>query len=106
MGTGEIYTLLLLFFLILLIAPGRLTSAQKCPDERHVVVCYYASWGVYRPGNGTFKIEFIDPKLCTHVIYSFAGLNLDGLIDSLDSYNDITQGPYVCGVECVTNGDN
>lgn len=57
-----------------------------------MVVCYYASWGIYRPGNGTFKMKFIDPKLCTHVIYSFAGLNLNGEIDSLDFSNDITAG--------------
>ncbi|XP_063595451.1 probable chitinase 2 [Penaeus indicus] len=39
------------------------------------VVCYLASWAVYRPGMGTFNIEDVDPSLCTTLIYSFAGLN-------------------------------
>lgn len=77
--------------IIAFIQPG-LISCEDCPAERNVVACYYASWGIYRPGNGTFKIEYIDPKLCTHLIYSFAGLNLDGMIDSLDYSNDVTQG--------------
>lgn len=77
--------------IIAFIQPG-LISGEDCPAERNVVACYYASWGIYRPGNGTFKIEYIDPKLCTHLIYSFVGLNLNGMIDSLDYSNDVTQG--------------
>lgn len=77
--------------LLLLIIPGIIT-ADNCPPEKHVVACYYASWSIYRPDNGTYKIDYINPKLCTHLIYSFAGLNLKGDIDSLDFYNDVTMG--------------
>lgn len=83
-----------LFFaisLLVFIFPG-IISAENCPTEKHVVACYYASWSIYRPDNGTYKIDFINPKLCTHLIYSFAGLNLNGAIDSLDYYNDVTLG--------------
>lgn len=38
-------------------------------------MCYVGTWAVYRPNRGSFSIEHIDPTLCTHLIYSFAGLN-------------------------------
>ncbi|KAK4337090.1 hypothetical protein RND71_044191 [Anisodus tanguticus] len=38
------------------------------------VVCYYTNWSRKRPGAGKFEIKDIDPMLCTHVIYAFAGL--------------------------------
>ena len=28
------------------------------------LVCYYGSWAVYRPENGKFPVENIDPFLC------------------------------------------
>lgn len=40
------------------------------------MVCYVGTWAVYRPGRGSFTIENIDPTLCTHLIYSFVGLNV------------------------------
>ena len=63
-----------------------------------VVACYIASWAAYRPMNGkiqsekflfnchltfksfssnigSFTANDIDPQLCTHIIYTFAGLN-------------------------------
>lgn len=67
------------------------------------MVCYYGSWAVvrkknknsnyteiqdqvsidklyflklqYRPGNGKFDVEHIDPQICTHLIYGFVGLS-------------------------------
>ncbi len=36
------------------------------------VMCYYTNWSGYRPGDGQFSIQDIDPNLCTHIIYSFA----------------------------------
>lgn len=45
------------------------------PKHNKVVVCYVGTWAVYRPDRGSFAIEHIDPSLCTHLIYSFAGLN-------------------------------
>lgn len=58
------------------------------------VVCYHGSWSVYRPGNGKFKIEYIDPNLCTHGIYSFVGLAWDNSFQILDSWNEIDMGKY------------
>ncbi|GAB6027330.1 Chitinase 2 [Chamberlinius hualienensis] len=54
------------------------------------VVCYYGSWAVYRPDLGKFDVEDIDPYICTHVIYAFAGLNPStDEIQSLDPFNDL-----------------
>lgn len=53
------------------------------------MVCYYGSWAVYRPEKGKFPVENIDPFLCTHVIYTFAGLGYDNKIRSLDPWNDL-----------------
>ena len=55
------------------------------------VVCYYASWAVYRPGNGRMEISDIDPTLCTHLIYSFVGIIRDG-IKINDPWADLPDG--------------
>ncbi|KAJ3649613.1 hypothetical protein Zmor_021345 [Zophobas morio] len=56
------------------------------------VICYYASWGAQRPGNGKFVPEDIDVNLCTHINYAFVGLDSDSRIIVLDEENDINQG--------------
>lgn len=39
---------------------------------------------MYRNESGAFMAKDIDPELCTHLIYTFAGLDLYGGIVSLD----------------------
>ena len=53
------------------------------------MVCYYGSWSTFRWGNGKFDVENIDPFVCSHLIYTFAGLGSNGTIISLDPYNDL-----------------
>lgn len=56
------------------------------------MVCYLGSWAVYRTGRGSFTIEHLDPNLCTHLIYSFAGLNIkEDSLRSLDPWQDLTE---------------
>ncbi|XP_076042470.1 putative chitinase 2 [Oratosquilla oratoria] len=53
-----------------------------------VMVCYFGSWAVYRPGKGKFDVEDIPPALCTHIIYAFAGLR-NNQIKPLDPWNEL-----------------
>ena len=69
-----------------------LTSWSSCADvnsHNKVVVCNVFGQSAYRLGNGEFLDEDIDPMLCTHIIYAFAGLdNVTHTIQSLDSFLD------------------
>lgn len=42
-------------------------------------MCYYTNWAGYRSGDGKFSVDDIDPNLCTHLIYSFAKVQGNGL---------------------------
>ncbi|XP_017798525.1 PREDICTED: probable chitinase 2 [Habropoda laboriosa] len=66
------------------------TLALLRSKHNKIVTCYVASWAVYRPNNGKFGIDNIRPELCTHLIYTFAGLNdTTWTIRSLDPDLDI-----------------
>uniref|UniRef100_A0A7G3AFM1 Putative chitotriosidase-1-signalp detected n=1 Tax=Lutzomyia longipalpis TaxID=7200 RepID=A0A7G3AFM1_LUTLO len=84
----------ILAVLAIFVGFSHFSLADNCPVEKNVVVCYYSSWAVYRKAPATFRMEFINPKYCTHLVYTFAGLNLDGVMDTLDYHNDITNGGY------------
>ena len=57
------------------------------------IVCYYGAWSVYRKEPFNFGVGDIDPTACTHLIYSFAGLDATELtIKSLDEEEDIVKG--------------
>ena len=65
------------------------SSCADVNSHNKVVVCYVAGWAWYRPGNGQFLVENIDPMLCTHIIYAFARLdNVTHSIQSLDPFLD------------------
>jgi len=65
----------LIALLILVTVIGYSTSFTIKPkDELKKLVCYFDGWAIYRPGNGQFDVRWIDPFLCTHVIYGIAGL--------------------------------
>ncbi|KAK9504293.1 hypothetical protein O3M35_010659 [Rhynocoris fuscipes] len=71
-----------------MITPNKVTSGRG----GKVVVCYVGTWAAYRPGRGTFTLEDIEPDLCTHIVYSFAGLNTSSwTITSLDPYMDLEE---------------
>ncbi|XP_044531898.1 acidic mammalian chitinase-like [Gracilinanus agilis] len=52
------------------------------------LTCYFTNWAQYRPGLGRFKPENIDPCLCTHLIYAFAGMRNNEI--STIEWNDVT----------------
>lgn len=51
------------------------------------LVCYFSNWSQYRPSNGRFTPENVDPFLCTHVIYVLATINLDNQLTTIE-WND------------------
>ncbi|KAK7501350.1 hypothetical protein BaRGS_00007475 [Batillaria attramentaria] len=59
-------------------------------------VCYYTNWSQYRPGNGSFSPEDIDPFMCTHILFAFATLHGNHLaaFDSADETRRGVKGMY------------
>ncbi|EAT33075.1 AAEL014667-PA, partial [Aedes aegypti] len=59
-------------------------------DHDRVVVCYISTWAVYRKGLASYSLDHFDPKLCTHAIYAFAGLDVEqNAMKSLDPWQDL-----------------
>ncbi|XP_078098322.1 acidic mammalian chitinase-like [Mustelus asterias] len=71
---------LLLGTVVVLLACLELGSAYR-------LVCYFTNWAQYRPGAGKFMPKNVDPCLCTHLIYAFAGMK-DNKITTIE-VNDV-----------------
>ncbi|XP_058860598.1 acidic mammalian chitinase-like isoform X1 [Acipenser ruthenus] len=41
----------------------------------YILSCYFTNWAQYRPGAGKYFPTNIDPCLCDHLIYAFAGMS-------------------------------
>uniref|UniRef100_A0A8C5DAS6 chitinase n=1 Tax=Gouania willdenowi TaxID=441366 RepID=A0A8C5DAS6_GOUWI len=58
---------------------GRLTIIAgifQQQDYRSIqMVCYFTNWSQYRPGEGKYTPQNVDPFLCTHLIYAFSIIN-------------------------------
>ncbi|CAL4096923.1 unnamed protein product [Meganyctiphanes norvegica] len=81
-----VFQMLLGVFLLNTVIGAPTDSSSTNPK----VVCYYGSWSVYRNGIGKFDVENIDVNLCTHIIYTFAGLDEStSMIKVLDPWNDL-----------------
>ncbi|KAK9504291.1 hypothetical protein O3M35_010658 [Rhynocoris fuscipes] len=63
-------------------------------ENKKTVLCYVATWAVYRRSQGKFTIGDIDVNLCTHLVYSFFGINeTSSSIMSRDPWGDyLTNG--------------
>ncbi|XP_058054145.1 acidic mammalian chitinase [Anopheles bellator] len=75
--------------LVWLVAVAQSGESEQQLDAGKKVVCYVGTWAVYRPGNGRFDIEHIDPTLCTHLMYGFFGINEDATVRLIDPYLDL-----------------
>lgn len=68
----------------------RLEKLELAEESTPRVVCYLTSWAMYRKGEGKFVPEHLDSRLCTDVVYAFAGLNPETLqVHSFDPWADI-----------------
>ncbi|XP_065348578.1 chitinase-3-like protein 1 [Cloeon dipterum] len=78
----------LALFSLLLLAFSSPIQAQK------KIVCYVSSWSIYRPGDGFFNSSFVDPNICTHLIYAFISAHPNGSIMIRDPNADIRLGGF------------
>lgn len=54
------------------------------------IVCYHGTWSTYRQSLGAFNVEKdVDPFLCTHLMYSFFGIQETGELRVIDPYLDL-----------------
>ncbi|XP_073965066.1 probable chitinase 10 [Choristoneura fumiferana] len=78
--------------LLIIGAVANVLDAKTLGDamQGKVVVCYVASWASYFPDSGKFDIDDLDPSMCSHLVYSFGGLDEATMsIKSLDPWQDM-----------------
>lgn len=81
-----------MLLLMFLVQNNGLTASSIVTDHDRVVVCYISTWAVYRKGAASYSLDHFDPKLCTHAIYAFAGLDVEkNAIKSLDPWQDLKE---------------
>lgn len=63
--------------------------------ETKKILCHITNWSFYRQEEGRFVPEFLDAKLCTHIIYSFGSLSPSSLtVKEFDKWADIDNDLY------------
>ena len=67
--------------------------ADKNPlDRQHVVVCYVTRQGFRTRGLGRFTVDRIDPMLCTHLVYTYADVNVASeALESASAEHDLEE---------------
>ncbi|KAK7880269.1 hypothetical protein WMY93_030636 [Mugilogobius chulae] len=53
------------------------------------MVCYFTNWSQYRPGEGKYLPQDVDPFLCTHLIYAFSIINHNNELVTYEWNDDV-----------------
>ncbi|GAB6028059.1 Chitinase 2 [Chamberlinius hualienensis] len=81
-------------------------SVGTKPSTRKTV-CYYDSSAATRLGNGQFRVNRIQPQLCTHLVYGFAGIDANQNVISLNPTIDFAANiGYLAFTDLVTQNTN
>ncbi|CAH2084075.1 unnamed protein product [Euphydryas editha] len=68
-----------------------------------IVVCFFSSWAMFKNPPVRFQISDIDPSLCTHIVYAFAGLDeRSSTIKSINQWLDIESNGGQAGYKNFT----
>ncbi|XP_076042458.1 putative chitinase 10 isoform X2 [Oratosquilla oratoria] len=81
--------------------------AIRMNQADYKLICYYGGWSAYREEPFKFTVLDIDPHSCTHLIYSFAGLQKDNnTMMVLDEELDIVKGAYKLAINLKEKNPN
>eukprot|EP00091_Calanus_sinicus_P009646 TRINITY_DN22473_c0_g1_i1.p2 TRINITY_DN22473_c0_g1~~TRINITY_DN22473_c0_g1_i1.p2 ORF type:complete len:107 (+),score=17.59 TRINITY_DN22473_c0_g1_i1:208-528(+) len=93
-----------LLLLVIVVTAATADEDSTVAGHDKVVVCYWGTWANYRPKEGKFVTEDIDGSLCTHLIYSFAGLDTSKwAIKTLDAWLDLEDNYGLKGFKKATD---
>ncbi|XP_076012654.1 chitinase-3-like protein 1 [Genypterus blacodes] len=53
------------------------------------MVCYFTNWSQYRPAEGKYMPQDVDPFLCTHLIYAFSIINSNNELVTYEWNDDV-----------------
>ncbi|KAG7275894.1 hypothetical protein CRUP_009583 [Coryphaenoides rupestris] len=53
------------------------------------MVCYFTNWSQYRPNQGKFLPQDVDPFLCTTLIYAFSIINNNNELVTYEWNDDV-----------------
>ncbi|XP_055681662.1 acidic mammalian chitinase-like [Lutzomyia longipalpis] len=68
-----------------------LAAVEVPPENQKKVFCVHGKWSAYRKGDGHFGIEQINPLLCTHLVYTFFGIDANGEMVIRDPWLDLEE---------------
>ncbi|CAF0791621.1 unnamed protein product [Brachionus calyciflorus] len=64
---------------------------RESNEQSYKIVCYYTNWAQYRPKPGSYFPEDVDPRLCSHVIFSFGKINDQSELEAFEWNDESTE---------------